>query len=271
MKHNEFDYEEKYKLYRNVGDLLHPTISKKNISNYRIIISDDCLPLRIFYPTKVSNLRDVFIYIHGEEKITNCKKKYAAISTYFAKNYNRLVISIDYDNYTNLNLKKLNILIYSTIKKIYIDLINNNIFKENITLVGDSTSASTILFLTRKMNKENIEFGKYLLFYPPVSGKYSINKLDANFDIDLFPKLKLYYKGVRKSLFPINDKEIRYPETLILCGKIDPLLEEINDFVNMHKEIKLKVIPFANHGFLGTDDKEIINEYNNFIIKFLNK
>jgi hypothetical protein len=38
MKHNEFDNEEKYKLYRQVNELLHPTISKKNISNYRIII-----------------------------------------------------------------------------------------------------------------------------------------------------------------------------------------------------------------------------------------
>ena len=270
MKHNEFDYEEKYKLYRNVVDLLHPTISKKNISNYRIIISEDLLPLRIFYPTKVSNLKDIFIYIHGEGQITNCEKKYATISNYFAKNYNRLVISIDYDNYTNLDLKKLNILIYSTIKKIYLDLVNNNIFKENITLVGDSTAASTILYLTRKMNKENIKFGKYLLFYPPVSGKYAINKLDANFDIELFPKLKQYYKGIRKNLFPINDKEIKYPQTLIICGKIDPLLEEINDFVNMHKEIELKVISFAGHGFLGTDDKEIISEYNNIITKFLN-
>ena len=48
MKHNEFDNEEKYRLYRTVKDLLHPSISKKNISNYKIIINDDILPLRIF-------------------------------------------------------------------------------------------------------------------------------------------------------------------------------------------------------------------------------
>ena len=31
MKHNEFDNEEKYRLYRTVKDLLHPSISKKNV------------------------------------------------------------------------------------------------------------------------------------------------------------------------------------------------------------------------------------------------
>ena len=40
MKQNEFELEEKYKLYRTVKDLLHPTISKRNISNYKIVVDE---------------------------------------------------------------------------------------------------------------------------------------------------------------------------------------------------------------------------------------
>ena len=70
MKHNEFDNEEKYRLYRTVRDLLHPSISKKNISNYKIIINDDILPLRIFYPKRVTNIEHIMLFIHGDSNIT---------------------------------------------------------------------------------------------------------------------------------------------------------------------------------------------------------
>ena len=73
MKHYEFEKEEKYKLFRSVKEILHPSISKKNISDYKIVIEEDLLPVRIFYPKKVSNLKDVILFIHGECKVTNCK------------------------------------------------------------------------------------------------------------------------------------------------------------------------------------------------------
>ena len=54
---NSFDQTLKYKLYRTVYEIIHPTISKKNISSYRIVFNDDVLPVRVFYPKKVSNIR----------------------------------------------------------------------------------------------------------------------------------------------------------------------------------------------------------------------
>ena len=44
---NQFDNEIKYKLFRSVREVLHPTISKKNISDYRIIISENILLLTV--------------------------------------------------------------------------------------------------------------------------------------------------------------------------------------------------------------------------------
>ena len=49
----DFDNEVRYKLYRTVKDLITPSISKVNISNYRIVFDDDLLPVRVFYPKKV--------------------------------------------------------------------------------------------------------------------------------------------------------------------------------------------------------------------------
>lgn len=265
MKHNEFDNEEKYKLYRNVKDLLHPTISKKNISNYRIIIKDDLLPLRVFYPKKVTNMQKIMIFIHGEAKVTGCDKNYSDISASFAKEFDHLIISIDYDNY-NKSLKEVTIKIYDTIKYIYKELKTIGINNKNIILVGDSTAATIILNMTKKMNKENIEFGKYILFYPPVSGKYK--ELNENYDASIFKNLSIYYKGQKKSYFPMYQTSIEYPETLILCGNVDPLLNEIDEFSNKFN-LNLKTIQFAYHGFLNSKDKEIKEEYIKEIKEFI--
>ena len=47
MAQNEFDNEIKYKLYRNVRELLYPSISKKNISDYKVIVDEDSRPFKI--------------------------------------------------------------------------------------------------------------------------------------------------------------------------------------------------------------------------------
>ena len=68
MINNEFDKEIMYKLFRTVNEILHPTISKKNISDYKIIMDDDILPVRVFYPKKITGIDKVIIYvdIHGK-------------------------------------------------------------------------------------------------------------------------------------------------------------------------------------------------------------
>ena len=58
MKKNigdNFGEVEKYKLYRTVYEILHPTISKKNISNYKVVFDEKILPVLVYYPTKISN------------------------------------------------------------------------------------------------------------------------------------------------------------------------------------------------------------------------
>ena len=80
----DFDKEVRYKLYRTVKDLITPSISKVNISNYRIVFDDNLLPVRVFYPKKVSDINQVIIYVPGDGTITNCFSKYSDICSNLA-------------------------------------------------------------------------------------------------------------------------------------------------------------------------------------------
>ena len=65
IKENNFDRVERYKLYRSVKEIIHPTISKKNISRYIIVLKEELYPVRIFYPEKVTNIDKIIVfYIH---------------------------------------------------------------------------------------------------------------------------------------------------------------------------------------------------------------
>ena len=282
MRHNEFDDELKYKLYRTVKEILHPTISKRNISNYKIIVDEKLIPVRIFYPKKVTNMNKVIIFIHGNSEITKCDGKYSDISASFSKELDQLVISIDYEELKNDYLEDVYKEIYKTFKYIYNGLIEQ-IDKENITLFGDSTGASAVLYINNKMEKDNIKISKEILFYPILSGEYfgktKYNSIkDKTLDNELISNLKCYYEKRLKNqknrsnyqYFQLKSKEkIKYPNILLLCGKVDPLIDENREF-SINNNINLKEITFASHGFLGTKDKEIKREYITHINSYIN-
>ncbi len=283
MRHNEFDDELKYKLFRTVKEILHPTISKKNISDYKIIVNEELIPVRVFYPKKVSNMEKVIVFIHGNSNITKCDGKYSDISNCFSKELDTLVISIDYEDLKEDYLEDIYKEIYKTFKYIYNGLIEL-IDKDNITLFGDSTGASAVLYINNQMIKDKIEISKEILFYPVLSGEYfgktKYNSIkEKTFDRELIDNLKEYYSKKLKNpkdrsnykYFQLKSKKEReYPNILLLCGNIDPLIDENREF-SKNKNVELKEVTFASHGFLGTKDKEIKKDYLNYVIKYMNK
>ncbi len=276
MKQNEFELEEKYKLYRSVKELLHPTISKRNISNYKIVVDEKLLLLRVFYPKKVSNINDVIIFIPGEGEITDCEGLYSDISAHISKETDKMVISIDYEKSCK-NITELIEKIYVTMEYIYNELIKGNISKDRITLMGDSTGANVLLNIIEKMNNNNLKVGQMILFYPVLSGeykgktKYLSIKENTSVNYNLIPKLKEYYKNTPKEIFPLAvNKKIEYPTTLLLSGNVDPLIDEAKAFSSINDNIRLEIVDFAYHGFLNTKDKEIIREYTKALKTFLN-
>ena len=141
--------------------------------------------------------------------------------------------------------------------------------------MGDSTGGAIAYNIGRELAKK--DYGKMVLLYPVLSGEYegktnykSITE-NATVDHDLIKKLKNYYKKKKGNpIFPLNNQET-YPKnsTLLLIGNVDPLLDEAKELAKRDQLLTIENIPFANHGFLNTKDKEIKKEYIDIMKKFI--
>lgn len=273
MKQDKKDTKEKYKLYKSVREVLHPTISKKNISNYKIILDEKLFPIRIFYPEKVTNLSKVIIYIQTSSKVIN--NDYSKILSFISKESDRLVISIDYDDSESLKKQIANI--YNTYKYIYQGLKTNGIKAKNITLIGDSIGSSIIISMFDKAEKDKINDVKTVLFYPVLIGE-TIKNNDSPIDYEIINNIKEYYQEVlkkkrlsNKDLFGFKIEEFKtYPKTLIICGAVDPFVNEIKVLAGNNPNIELHLISFASHNILNSTDREIVKEYKKILLEYIN-
>ena len=281
MKKN-IEVETKYKLYRTVKEILHPTISKRNISNYRIILSDELLPIQVFYPKKVSNLEKVIIYINGNEEITECKEKYSIISKDLSLKTNSLLLLIDYDD-TKQSFRQLTKSIYLVVKHIYDRLLENNIRKDRIILMGDSTAGSLILEINKMFHDKN-PITKEVLFYPTLSlqyfgnSKYQSITQNQELNFNLIPKLKNYYtkiltkKDIETNRFNSINRDDSIPKTLIFVGAVDCVRDENKEYAKKHsKNCTYIELPFLSHGFLKRIEKEEEKIIIEKMIDFLNQ
>lgn len=276
MIQNEFDNEVKYRLFRRVNEILHPSISKKNISDYTIIMEEDLLPVRVFYPKKVTGISHVIIYLHGNAIVTDCNQQYSAICKDFAKELDCLVIAVEYveENYKDMYQKTSQVVRY-LVERLVID----GIEKDNIYVMGDSTGANMIL----SMHMDPLyEAPKEILFYPVISMEYfnqsSFLSLTTNkdFNFDLVDHLQEYISDIslKDSLddplvLPLK-REDKVPKTLLLVGKVDSLLDEDKAYADQYRGFVTYVeIPFAGHGFLKSMDLELQEEVYSEIKKFM--
>ena len=145
---NNFEDDLKYKLYSNLNKIMHPSISKKNISSYKIVLKEDISLVRVFYPLKVSNLNKVIIYIHGISSVSGCGNHYSDICMNIALKTKQLVIAVDYDEHKRYLecLKD----IAKCVKFISDELNLLGIDNNSITLMGDSIGA-TMAYSVSKM------------------------------------------------------------------------------------------------------------------------
>lgn len=287
-KTNVFEDYDKYCLFRTVREIIHPTISKKNISNYRIILHEDLFPVRVFYPKKVSNIKNTIIFIHGDHLVSECSGKYSSICKNIALDTDQLIIAIDYEIEKKKDYKKLYEKIYKMVKYLYNELEKNSILSENITIMGDSTGANICSALSI-MAKERKEFiiSKQIVFYGTYSleyfGKTSYDSLKNNSNNqNLLGNLKTYFTNLAykkdfkdKYLNPFQEKDFNeLPKTLIFVAKSDILKDENYEYYKrlyeVDKESKFVELTFVDHGFLKNQDKEVSNTIIKNIKEFIN-
>lgn len=280
---NEFDKEIKYKLFRSIKEILHPTISKKNISNYKIVIKEDIYPIRVFYPKKVTGINKIIIYIHGNGKVTSCSGKYSNICKKIAINTNHLLVAIEYDE-KKKSFQSMYEKTNKTIKHLYKELEENSIDLNKIILMGDSTGCNIITGINY-LNKEKNKIKKEVFFYPALSLDYfkisnydSINK-NKEFNLNLIENLKEYFLKIaykkdlnNKILNPLKNNQENTPNTLILVGGVDSLKDEAKEYYKLLTPNKREYIeiPFCSHSFLNNMDKELETEIFEKLNEFLN-
>lgn len=286
---DDFDLENKYKLYRTAYEIIHPTISKKNISNYKIIINDSLVPLRVFYPEKISELTSVIIYIHGGGWITGSVNSYSKIIREISKRTGKLVVAIDYrlapEYKFPIGLNDC----YSAVKYLYREFEKLSINNENITIMGDSAGGNLAVSVALKARKtQEINIQKQVLIYPALSGEYhgdtKYESLIKNSELDILTVKHLdsfmkLYTNTKKDLdnplvAPLKETDFtNMPETLVVTGDIDPLRDEGKEYYKRLKKANVRAkylnIKFASHGFLNGKDEEIKDEFYQTVIKFL--
>lgn len=275
---DDFGQEDTYKLYRTVYEIIHPTISKKNISNYKIILQEDLIPLRVFYPKKISKLEKAIIYIPGRAWVVSGIKSYSDVCQDLVKELDTIVIALDYE-LKNKGYMKIVQDGYETIKYLVDGLKRVGIEQEKITVIGDSTGASILANIA--MMEEN-HIPKQILLYPALDLTFQENylSLEQNNKLDLLtlPHLKTFAKKYINEDYssPLNSKNHKtWPNTLIVTGDLDPVRDEGIRLVAMLKAEKKKAkeinLKFATHGFLNNKDEETIEECIKEIHKFITK
>ena len=283
-KDNNFELEDRYNLFRTVEEIIHPSISKRNISDYNIILEDYLYPIRVYYPKKVSNMKKVIIFIHGDAFITNSVGKYADVCREIAMKTDRLVIAIDYLKESNMTYPDFYKKMYLNLTYLYNEFEDSGILFDDICLMGDSTGGN-ICYAMNMMAIENGDFkvSKSILFYPTLSLDYgSKSKLDivnASDNKNLMKSLNKYYKKlcnnkIDKYLSPfVEDNYKDLADSLIFVSKTDVVKQEcFKYYEGLQKYNKGKYVEFSfiGHGFLKKIGVEIKNEMFNQIINFLN-
>lgn len=267
---NSFEKGFKYKLYRTVYEVVHPTISKKNISSYRIMFKDDILPVRVFYPKKVSNINKIIFYIAGSGDVTGCTGKYGDICKRMALKTDTLVIALDMDDIDDDNYLKVYELCHKTCLYLNKELEKLNIEDLKIFLTGDSLGANMAMSICKD---EKFSLYNMILFYPVLSSKC----LDRDVDYEVLKSLKRYFldkKLLDNSLvFPLVDMNYKYKNnTLLIVGDADPIKDDVLSYYDLNYvgNNELYVVNMYGHGFLDGIDEIAWDNLFDKINKFMN-
>ena len=201
--------ENNYKLYRNIYEIIHPSISRKNISEYKIILNEEIIPIKIFYPKKEVELNKIMIYVHSNDINYKFYEKLA-----YETNYIIFLLDYSKDN-INKDCKK-------AIEFIVKDAKDSNISEKNIVIAGDFLGANIILELENIAPKI-----KKILFSPTITDLEKIKTtnliiLSNNEKVKTNKDTKLFL--IKESLYDfINDSDLIVNEVIY---------RQINEYIN---------------------------------------
>ncbi len=171
-----------YRLYKKIEELFHPSISRSNISNYKIILDDNLMPIGVFYPNKEISLDHIIIFITDGDK-DFCKD--------LAVHTNCLVFSLQVKSKYSFTKY------YEVVKYLY-QHIKQIVSNANITLMSDVNNTNLLEKVVVKGKKTNeflvdkeiclrmdgaVEMTKNRLFIPSIQYDYTLYSKYQVFEI----------------------------------------------------------------------------------------
>lgn len=144
--------KETCKLYRNFYEIIHPSISRKNISEYRIIFQEEMISVQIFYPNKEIELDHIMIYIPGSSTYPDYYEK-LAVKT------NQIVILLDDNSNKKEDYEKI-------INYIIEESLKCNIDFDNITIISDFHGTDYLLELEGNFYDKKVKKIRKILLSP---------------------------------------------------------------------------------------------------------
>ena len=279
---DNFGDSEKYKLFRTVYEILHPTISKKNISNYKVVFDEKLLPVLVFYPNKISTIENIIIYVPGDGKVNGSFSEYSNICKNMAVEANCVVVAIDYFQ-TTIKYPTVVNKVSKLIKYLLDEFKKLGFDKDRITLMSDSVGCKILGSVTAKLINDGVSIDKEILFYPVVRDDYNDYKWNESI-LNLNFNLEKRVNSYLKKYFP-KDKEYNcnllemgylkdFPKTMVIVGDMDIFKEDgilLGEVLVKNVEgSSYKSIEFASHGFLSSKDEEVKREAYNLVRNFIN-
>lgn len=273
---DEFDKLERYKLYRNLYEIIHPTISKKNISNYKIVLEEDLVPVRVFYPEKISCIDSFIIYIHGVGEITGHSHSYSSICRELAINTKKLVLAIDYRFGGEYKFPVPLDDCYKVVKYIYQNISNYGIDPKKIVIMGDSFGGNLVASLILKSKYEkDFTVDKQVLISPIFDN--NIDNVDFSDQYYIVNKLFNYYVSdlddTNNSLiYPLRENDYsNMPSTLIVVTEDDLYIDFSKEYFERLNNDNNKFVSMGLHGYKLLDSGviEFKNKFYNVVNDFL--
>lgn len=186
--------KEDYRLYRNLYDLIHPSISRENITKYKILLKDELAPIRVFYPDNKINIENIIIYVRGKEVNNNFYDE-------LAKNTERVVFLIEFSKKT----------FYDDCCKLVRYILDN--FKDyheikKVSIMGDFEGADLII----DMNDELKNFKKVLI--EPTKNNFSYQDNEIIITSKVFSKENKHVYTIEDSLKFIFKNDLAVKENV---------------------------------------------------------
>lgn len=280
------------RLYRFINNIFHydffSFLGKKK--DYKVMINDNLMNVRVFFPKKKYKTKKAIIYYHGGGFVSGGIKSYSKLCRRIAKDLNKIVILPEYRLAPEYKFP----IPLNDAYMFFENLVQNDILNlhlEKYILMGDFTGANICIGVSYLADNNNLSISKQILLYPMTNYKYE--------DYKIFKSLTTYKSGYgltvdkmntfidyylsssddkRNPLFaPMLHKCVKQqPKTLVLTASYDLLRDEGEAFKEKLREdkvvVRYKCINNTYHGFYNKRfNSRAIGEANKIIEKFLHE